>query len=658
MQEGPIDELLLQWEEARRNGRQLSVEELCANCPEHAEEVRRRIGAIVTMEQILGVGAEDPTHLQLGAMQSAGLRDADPGQRPTPQLPTIPGYQILEVIDQGGMGIVYKARQVGLGRVVAVKMMTRLSSKMIDRFRAEAEAAARLHHPHIVQVFEVGQAGGLPFFSMEYVAGGSLAQYLKDHRPNVRHAAEFVEALARAVHAAHERGIVHRDLKPGNILLAGVRGQESGIGSQESEIRGQVSGVRDQRSEASNETPVFVGPEACLLTPKIADFGLAKRLDDVSGHTQTGEVLGTPSYMAPEQAEGKRELIGPRTDVYALGTILFEMVTGQPPFKGSSIIESLRMVATQDPAPPSRLADVPKDLDAICLTCLEKSPSRRYASAQALADDLRSFLDGRPVTARPIGPLRRLGKWCRRHPQWTAVLAAVAILLGLLPIYLAVEAYRARQAVRQRAEQVAPQVREILRRNCFECHGQDPDNMEKDLNILDHRLLLENKRRIVVPEAPDDSRLIQRIADGSMPPEEEETRLPRLTETELTILRDWIEGGAPPLPPEDPKQPTPPVVPYSALADQVKSIFETHCYECHKFDAGKGGIKILHHRLLITVRKVVVPGRPDESELFHLITSKDEKTRMPPADYDRLSAQEIDTIRRWILEGAPGFPKR
>ncbi|MCI0380556.1 MAG: protein kinase [Gemmataceae bacterium] len=636
MQEGPIDELLLLWEEARRNGRQPSVEELCAYSPEHAEELRRRIVAIVSMEQVLGLDAQDATHLQQGAREAAGLKVDEPGQMPTPLLPTIAGYQILEVIDQGGMGIVYKARQVGLGRIVAVKMMTRLSSKMIDRFRAEAEAAARLHHPNIVQVFEVGQAGGLPFFSMEYVAGGSLAQYLKDHRPHLRQAAEFVEALARAVHAAHERGIVHRDLKPGNILLAGVRGQESGD---------------------SEDTPVFLTPDPCLLTPKIADFGLAKRLDDDAGHTQTGEVLGTPSYMAPEQAGGKRELIGPRTDVYALGAILYEMLTGQPPFKGSSIIESLRMVATQDPVPTSRLADVPKDLDAICMTCLEKSPARRYASAQALADDLRSFLDGRPVEARPIGPLRRLGKWCRRHPQWTAVLAA-AFLLGLLPIYLAVESYRARQAVRQRAVQVAPQVREILRRNCFECHGQDPDNMEKDLNILDHGLLLENKRRIVVPEAPDDSRLIQRIADGSMPPEEEETRLPRLTEMELTILRDWIEGGAPPLPPEDPKQPTPPVVPYSALADQVKSIFETHCYECHKFDAGKGGIKILHHRLLVTVRKVVVPGRPDESELFHLITSKDEKTRMPPAEYERLTAQEIDTIRRWILEGAPGFPKR
>lgn len=608
----PIDELLLQWEEARRQGIQLSPETLCAACPRLRDEVRRRLHAILTMEQVLGVSDPEATHRESSPHPADGLEFTGRGR-----LPQVPGYEIIAVIDQGGMGVVYKAKQLDLGRTVAVKMMSgvQLSPKMIARFRTETEAAARLQHPHIVQVFEVGQAEGRPFFSMEYVDGGSLAQQLARQRPTPRLAAELVETLARAVQAAHERGIVHRDLKPSNVLLT---------------------------REGS---------------PKIADFGLAKRLDAEAGHTHSGEVLGTPSYMAPEQADGKKALIGPRTDVYALGGLLYEMLTGQPPFKGSTVLEAMRLVTTREPPAPSRLdPTVPRDLEAICLMCLEKSPAHRYATAHELAEDLRRFLQGQPVKARPVGPLRRAGKWVRRHPQGTA-LAGLLVLLALVPAVFAMRSYRAQQAIRLRAVQVAPQVGEILRRNCYECHGEDPTTIEKDLNILDHALLLDGKRRIVVPGSPADSRLIRRIDDGSMPPEELETRLPRVTETELALLKDWILGGAPPLPPEDPRHPIPPVVPPSALAGRVKTIFEEHCYECHKYDVAKGGIKILHHRLLVTTRKVVVPGRPGESELFHLIDSSDEKMRMPPAPAERLKPEEIETVRQWILEGAPGFPK-
>src|SRR5262245_30164382 len=353
---GPVEELMLRWEAARRLGQRLTVEELCAGCPHLADEVRRRIRAVLVMEGVLGVGAEDPHRT---APVPAEWVAAGPEGEP---LPVIPGYEILRVIGQGGMGVVYEARQVDLGRTVAVKMISagRLGPRVVARFRLEAEAAARLQHPNVVQIFEVGQVNGQPFFSMEYVAGSSLAELLTRQPPSDRQAAELTATLARAVQAAHERGIVHRDLKPSNVLLT-------------------ADG-----------------------TPKIADFGLAKRLDHDAAHTHTGEILGTPSYMAPEQAEGHKDRIGPATDVYALGAILYELLARKPPFQGATPLASLRLVLAQDPVAPSRLApSVPRDLEAICLKCLEKAPGRRYGSAQVLAEDLQRFLSGEPVTARP-----------------------------------------------------------------------------------------------------------------------------------------------------------------------------------------------------------------------------------------------------------------
>jgi mono/diheme cytochrome c family protein len=384
---------------------------------------------------------------------------------------------------------------------------------------------------------------------MEDVAGGSLAQQIAQNLPDARQAAALVETLARAVHAAHERGIVHRDLKPSNVVL----------------------GADD--------------------TPKITDFGLAKRLDDDSGPTYTGEVLGTPSYMAPEQAEGKNEQIGPATDVYALGAILYELLAGKPPFEGSSPMDSLRKVVSQEPIAPSQWKrSVPRDLEAITLKCLEKAPRQRYGTALALAEDLRRFLSGQPVRARHIGPIRRAGKWARRHPQ-VAALIVLAAVVALTPVYYVFASYRTQQQMRLRAQEQAPLVRDILERNCFECHGENPRKTEKKLNILNHAQLLDHARRIVVPGAPDDSRLIQRIADGTMPPETEELRLPRVSEQELTILRDWILGGAPPLPPPDPTQADATAVPRSDLAARTKAIFHQHCFECHNSKDAKGGIK-------------------------------------------------------------------
>jgi tetratricopeptide (TPR) repeat protein len=315
------------------------------------------------------------------------------------EVPTIGGYEVLGWLGRGGMGVVYKARQVRLKRLVALKMILggpHAHADQTARFRAEAEAVARLQHPNIVQVYEVGEDQGRPYFSLEFVEGGSLDKKLAGTPLPARTAAQLVQTLARAMEAAHQRGIVHRDLKPANILLAG-------------------------------------GPDVSVErgTPKITDFGLAKRLDDDSARTQSGAILGTPSYMAPEQAMGNLRLIGPLADVYALGAILYECLTGRPPFKAATLMETLEQVRSDEPVPPGRLQPkVPRDLETICLKCLEKPPQGRYASAGALADDLQHFLDGEPIWARRVRLWERAVKWTRRRPT-AAALVGVLVFVGL-----------------------------------------------------------------------------------------------------------------------------------------------------------------------------------------------------------------------------------
>jgi WD40 repeat protein len=323
-------------------------------------------------------------------------------------LPSIPGYELLEVLGEGGMGVVFKARHRALNRVVALKMVVHAAGD--GRFRIEAEAAARLLHPHVVQIFEVGEVNGRPFLALEYCPGGSLADRLNGTPLPPTAAAGLVKTLAGAVHAAHLAGVVHRDLKPANVLLV-------------------------------------EGPDVPLpqCTAKISDFGLAKMLGQ-AGHTESGAVLGTPSYMAPEQAGGKNKEIGPAADVWALGAILYELLTGRPPFKAASALDTLLQVAADDPVPPTRLQPkVPRDLETICLKCLHKEPPRRYASALELADDLGRFLGGEPIRARPVGVLERAARWVRRRPAVAALLALVlaVALAGLAGI--AVYYHRAAQ---------------------------------------------------------------------------------------------------------------------------------------------------------------------------------------------------------------------
>jgi hypothetical protein len=310
----------------------------------------------------------------------------------------VPGYEILGELGRGGMGVVYKARQLCLNRVVALKMIlagSHAGPGATARFLREAETVARLKHPNVVQVHEFGTHEGKPYFSLEYLEGGSLADHLKGEPQPPAQAAQMVQTLARAVQTAHEQGIVHRDLKPANVLLA-------------------TDG-----------------------TLKITDFGLAKQGD--SGMTATGEVLGTPSYMAPEQAEGTPKLVGAASDVYALGAILYELLTGRPPFKGASAWDTIQLVVGTEPVPPSRLQPkMPRDLETVCLKCLEKEPARRYATAADLAEDLRRFQAGEPIQARPptlVSLARSLTRHYGRAAAWVFTVGFIAGLLAGLHTY-------------------------------------------------------------------------------------------------------------------------------------------------------------------------------------------------------------------------------
>ncbi len=303
------------------------------------------------------------------------------------------------MLGRGGMGIVYKARDQNLGRIVAIKTLAAgqyATPDQLDRFQAEAHAVARLRHPNIIAIHAIGEHDNRPYLSLEFAEGGSLAQRLAEKPMAPRQAAEVLEILARAVHAAHRAGVVHRDLKPGNVLLT-------------------ADGV-----------------------PKLSDFGLAKLLDaDSGGRTITGQPIGTPNYMAPEQAEGHSRQVGPAADIYALGAILYHALTGRPPFLGQSAMETLKLLTSTDAVPPRRLRpDVPRDLETICLKCLEKSRGLRYPTAIDLADDLRRFQRGEPIQARRIGALPRSWNWTKRHPWQTisaaTVLIAASVFIGFV----------------------------------------------------------------------------------------------------------------------------------------------------------------------------------------------------------------------------------
>ncbi len=374
-----------------------------------------RADPIMTCELVAGADAN-----QTGASDfvvSLAQRDSKmdlPSSPTTLQNVTVPGYDILEELGRGGMGVVYKARHRRLQRLVALKMVlagAHVGAVGLARFRAEAEAVAKLSHSNIVQIYETGEHEGRPFFSLEFVDGGSLDQRMGQSPTSPRAAAQLIETLARTMAVAHERGIIHRDLKPANILLANVGSQSSLVRSRDVD---SISLPADHWSRTT--------------VPKIADFGLAKQVDDDSSQTRSGTILGTPSYMAPEQAAGRNREIGPAADIYSLGAILYELLVGRPPFRAGNPIDTIRQVIDQEPIPPRQLEPrVPLDLETICLKCLEKDPARRFASAVELADDLRRFADGDPIHARPTPVWERAWKWGRHRKAIVALCAVIAV---------------------------------------------------------------------------------------------------------------------------------------------------------------------------------------------------------------------------------------
>jgi serine/threonine protein kinase/Tfp pilus assembly protein PilF len=342
---------------------------------------------------------------------------------------SVQGYRILGELGRGGMGVVYKARQVGLNRTVALKMIiagAHASGDQLLRFQAEAEAVAQLQHPNIVQVYDIGQRDGLPFFSLEFVDGKPLDRDLDGKPQPEQRAAELAETLARAMHYAHDRGIMHRDLKPANVLLT-----KAGV-------------------------------------PKISDFGLAKQLEGESSQTKTGTIMGTPSYMAPEQGRGDKQ-INHLADVYALGSMLYEFMTGRPPFLAPTPLKTLMRLLHEEPVPPSKVQPgISRDLETICMKCLQKDPRRRYETAAALADDLHRFQVGEAILARRVSRTERAWRWCKRNPRTAILSSAVAVLLAVVAVSLSLTLLRmsrdraaiaeTRQQAEQRLEQATSAV--------------------------------------------------------------------------------------------------------------------------------------------------------------------------------------------------------
>ncbi len=379
--------------------------ETCARCQERLKELTGEdlrpfawghFGRYLADPWSTTIVADPDTPLPTDSLSRGSSRSTDgrtDDSTTAADFPEVHGYEILAVLGHGGMGVVYRARQQRLRRAVALKMIRAgnlAKPEDLARFRIEAETVAKLRHANIVQIYDIGEMGGIPFVTLELLEGGSLAELVAGTpQPGVA-AATTLATLARAMHFAHQAGIIHRDLKPTNVLFS-------------------ADGI-----------------------PKITDFGLAKRLNE-NGHTESGQVLGSPSYIPPEQADGRSKEVGPAADVYALGAILYEMLTGRPPFKGATPVETVMQVLHTDPAPPSRLSSqVSRDLETICLKCLAKEPRKRYGSAEALAEDLERYLAHRPVRARRTPFWERAVKWVRRRPTTFSLLAVACAISTIL----------------------------------------------------------------------------------------------------------------------------------------------------------------------------------------------------------------------------------
>jgi tetratricopeptide (TPR) repeat protein len=421
MSECPSHEKLSRWLDTGPS------EDSDAETAEHIEACPRCQGVL---ERLTALGEKASDADTLGLADSGDLArlrcllqvETTPAGRTAPgaDWPDLPGYEVMGELGRGGMGVVYKARQASPGRIVAIKMIRAgdgATPEEIVRFGVEAETVARLQHSNIVQIYEVGLHEQRPYFALEYVPGGNLADHIAGRPQSPRSAAAMCEALARAIQHAHEQGIIHRDLKPANVLLT-------------------ADG-----------------------TPKVADFGMARLLHADLRLTRTGTVAGTPAYMAPEQAPPGKVVVGPAADVYALGAILYELLAGRPPFVGETALDVLRQVSECEPVPPSRLVpSVSRDLETVCLKCVQKDPRQRYATAGSLAEDLQRFQEGRAVQARPVGAAGKAWRWCRRNPGTALAIvgSVVALISGtVVSLWFALEASRtaaAEKLARERAQ--------------------------------------------------------------------------------------------------------------------------------------------------------------------------------------------------------------
>ena len=457
--ESRLLDLVVEWEDRRAAGRTVSPEDLCRDCPELLEELRKVLGEMAGMNAVLGaerLPAEDVAGRTVALTEPPAICDPVPRDA----WPVIPQYEIMEELGRGGMGIVLKARQTALGRIVAVKAILPqgpIREEQRRRFVREAKAMALLQHPNIVQIHEISQQGEYPYIIMEYVEGQSLSDSLAQKPLAPRKAAELLVVLAGAVQAAHEQGVIHRDLKPNNILLA-------------------ADG-----------------------TPKICDFGLARHFEDAADQTQSNHILGTPSYMAPEQVLGAAARQGPAVDVYALGAVLYECLTGRPAFLADNPLDTMQLVIKQQPVPPRQWQPkTPRDLETICLKCLAKEPRRRYASARELAEDLQRYLAGEPIRARPVGLIERGWRWCRTHPSG-AIMISVAALAAIVVLTMVTVYDRRLSQELERTETANRQVlttRDKLHRTLT---NQVADRLDGDLRELavvplTTATLLENRR--------------------------------------------------------------------------------------------------------------------------------------------------------------------
>ena len=465
-----VIELLMRWEEARARGEELTAEELCGSDLRWLPLLRERIEKRKRLHRVLAMPNATETGQDAGSLS----------------LPAFPGHEVLGEIGRGGMGVVYRALDVRLGRIVALKTLAEAryaTRDQLERFLDEARAVARLRHPNIVAIHAIDEHEHRPYFSLEYVEGGNLAQRLAKGTMLPREAAELVELLARAVHVAHLARIIHRDLKPSNVLLT-------------------ADGV-----------------------PKVGDFGLAKLIDSDSSRTYSGQVMGTPSYMAPEQAEGRSREVSSSADIYALGAILYHTLIGRPPFLGDSALETLKLVTTTEAVSPARLrSDVPRDLETICLKCLEKSPARRYGTAFELAEDLRRFQEYRPIMARPISVAGRAWRWAGRNRMLATAggLVLAMFTLGTPGFFLLW-----RGAVADRAAAVAAGSRAVVSlREAQEARRQADAARAQAERVRDRALSAINALLMTEAEAlPEELRPYRRaLADKGMQESEELVR--------------------------------------------------------------------------------------------------------------------------------------